>query len=80
MGLPNFYRKFVKDFSNITVPLTNIMGKKSKFYWGNDQEIAFKQIKEDLSSQPVMELTITYYFYFVLFLFCFYFYLSLFLI
>ena len=56
MGLANFYRKFVKDFSNITVPLTNIMGKKSKFYWGNDQEIAFKQIKEALSSQPVLKL------------------------
>ena len=42
MGLANFYRKFVKDFSKITVPLTNVMGKKAKFCWDKDQAVAFE--------------------------------------
>ena len=56
IGIANFYRKFVKDFSKRTIPLTNIMGPKSKFKWTEEQENAFNDIKNVLTNYPVLKL------------------------
>lgn len=56
MGLANFYRKFVKDFSKISIPLTSIMGKNTTFKWGSEQEQSFNDIKQALITQPVLKL------------------------
>jgi len=45
-GLASFYRRFVKDFSTIAVPLTEIIKKTVGFHWGSDQANAFATIKE----------------------------------
>ena len=55
-GLTSFYRWFVKDFSTIAAPLTEIVKKNVGFHWGNDQENAFVVIKEMLCSSPVLAL------------------------
>ena len=40
-GLASFYKCFVKDFSTIAAPLTEIVKKNIGFHWGSDQENAF---------------------------------------
>ena len=55
-GLASFYRRFVKDFSKLTAPLTKIVKKNVGFTWGKDQESAFNEIMERLSYAPLLAL------------------------
>jgi hypothetical protein len=55
-GLASFYRHFVKDFSNIAAPLTEIIKKNVGFHWGSDQANAFATLKERLCFTPVFAL------------------------
>ncbi|XP_016191799.1 uncharacterized protein LOC107632644 [Arachis ipaensis] len=55
-GLAGFYRRFVKDFSTIAAPLTEIIKKHVNFKWDHEQEIAFNTLKELLCSAPILIL------------------------
>ena len=54
--LASFYQRFVKDFSTLAAPLTKVIKKNVRFYWGADQENTFATIKEKLCSAPVLTL------------------------
>ncbi|XP_075473412.1 uncharacterized protein LOC142504429 [Primulina tabacum] len=56
LGLAGYYRKFVKGFSLIAVPLTKLTQKNSKFIWNEDCEKSFQTLKEKLASTPVLIL------------------------
>ena len=56
LGLANFYRKFIDNFSKRSLPLTKLIGKNSKFSWGVEQESAFNDIKDALIKAPVLKL------------------------
>ncbi|EFP07148.1 hypothetical protein CRE_30552 [Caenorhabditis remanei] len=54
LGLASFYRRFIKNFSKITTPLTELTKKDSEFHWEEEQEKAFEQLKFALVSSPVL--------------------------
>ena len=51
-----FTERFVKDFSNIAVPLTEVIKKNVGFKWGEEQEKAFQLIKQKLTNTPLLAL------------------------
>ena len=57
-GLASFYRQFVKDFSTIAKPLTQIVKKDVGFVQREAQDLAFQKLKEKLSTTPLLILPI----------------------
>ena len=55
-GLASFYRRFVKDFSTIVAPLTDVIKKNVNFHWGEEQKNAFQMLKDRLCSTSVLAL------------------------
>ncbi|XP_024965829.1 uncharacterized protein LOC112506032 [Cynara cardunculus var. scolymus] len=56
LGLAGYYRRFIRDFSKITMPLISLTRKDVKFEWGEAQENAFQVLKLCLSDAPVLAL------------------------
>ncbi|XP_019058301.1 PREDICTED: uncharacterized protein LOC109116762 [Tarenaya hassleriana] len=51
-----FIWRFVKDFSTIAAPLTEVIKKNVGFKWGDAQEAAFQLLKEKLTNSPLLSL------------------------
>ena len=56
LGLVGYYRRFVKDFSEIFSPLTKLTCKGVKFLWNDDYEVCFQKLKECLTSALMLTL------------------------
>ena len=54
VGFCNFYRRFVKDFSQIVRPLTRLTQKDTPFQWGNACQEAFDCMRQRITSAPVL--------------------------
>ena len=54
LGLCNYYRKFVKDYSKIASPLNALLSKDDKFSWTMECQRAFDKLKSALTSPPVL--------------------------
>ena len=55
IGFCNFYRRYIKNFSNIARPITKLTGN-IQFNWTKDEEDAFIKLKEAILSDNVMSL------------------------
>lgn len=54
IGLTSYYRRFVKGFSNIAGPITDLTKKNIPFIWGEAQDKAFEELKRCLCTAPVI--------------------------
>ena len=54
IGLCSFYRKFLKGFSIIARPLTQLTRKNHPFVWDIDQQVSFQALKDQLTSPPLL--------------------------
>ncbi|KAL4574559.1 hypothetical protein LXL04_021392 [Taraxacum kok-saghyz] len=55
LGLAGYYRKFIKGYGIIAVPLTSML-RRNNFEWNGESELAFVNLKEALSCSPVLAL------------------------
>ncbi|KAI5011863.1 hypothetical protein ZWY2020_023997 [Hordeum vulgare] len=55
LGHAGFYRRFIKEFSKISRPLTNLLQKDVPFVFDEDCEEAFEILKKALITAPIVE-------------------------
>ena len=54
LGHAGFYRRFIKDFSKIAKPLSNLLEKEAKFIFDDACLLAFNTLKERLIAAPII--------------------------
>lgn len=55
LGMCNYYRRFLAEYSAVTQPLTNLLRNKPKnIQWNDKAESAFTEIKERLITAPIL--------------------------
>jgi hypothetical protein len=50
LGLPGYYRWFIKDFSKIAKPMTRLHEKNKDFDWTEECQDSFEELKKRLTS------------------------------
>ena len=56
LGLAGYYRRFVKDFSMVAKPLTNLLKKNVLFVWSPQCQQSFEELKRRLTTAPILAL------------------------
>ena len=54
LGLATYYRRFIRNFARIAVPLFQLLQKKEPFQWLERHADAFATLKSKLTSAPVL--------------------------
>nr|GEX75970.1 hypothetical protein [Tanacetum cinerariifolium] len=54
LGHAGFYRRFIKDFSKISRPMTHLLEKNAPFVFSDDCVQAFRTLKEKLTQAPIL--------------------------
>lgn len=55
LGMVNYYRRFISEFSEVTAPMTNLLkGKPKIVQWNDEAERAFVILKEKLITAPIL--------------------------
>nr|GEW72539.1 hypothetical protein [Tanacetum cinerariifolium] len=54
LGHAGFYRRFIKDFSKISRPMTHLLEKNAPFVFFDDCVQAFRTLKEKLTEAPIL--------------------------
>nr|GFB47308.1 reverse transcriptase domain-containing protein [Tanacetum cinerariifolium] len=54
LGHAGFYRRFIKDFSKISRPMTHFLEKNSPFIFSNKCILAFRTLKDKLTEAPIL--------------------------
>ncbi|MEI6371517.1 MAG: reverse transcriptase domain-containing protein [Nostocales cyanobacterium ELA608] len=60
LGLAGYYRRFVKGYSDIALPLSDLirtsLGSRFSDHWSTAQDQAFSKLKQALAHTPVLDL------------------------
>ena len=56
LGLASYYRRFVEGFASISSPLTKLTQKMAKYQWSEACEKSFQELKDCLTSAPILTL------------------------
>ncbi|GBG63083.1 hypothetical protein CBR_g36568 [Chara braunii] len=56
VGLTNYYRKFVRNFSTFVAPLRRLLKKEAIWQWDKDCTSALKKLKRALIEYPVLKV------------------------
>ena len=55
LGLCNYYRRFVENFSKLATPLNQLLQKDVKFNWTKECEESFQALKNALVTAPMLK-------------------------
>uniref|UniRef100_A0A8C1QTJ1 Gypsy retrotransposon integrase-like protein 1 n=1 Tax=Cyprinus carpio TaxID=7962 RepID=A0A8C1QTJ1_CYPCA len=54
LGFANFYRRFIRNFSQLAAPLTALTSTKTTFRWSDTAEAVFAKMKSCFVSAPIL--------------------------
>ena len=54
LGFTNHHRDFIQGYAQLAAPLYQLTGSKSEFVWCHEQQEAFDNLKQALTSTPVL--------------------------
>jgi len=54
LGLANYYRRFIKDFTQVARPMNVLTRKDEKWRWEGPQQEAFDELKRVFTTKPVL--------------------------
>jgi hypothetical protein len=56
LGLVNYYRRFIKGYSSVATPLTDLLKKNRTWSWDDRCQRAFEVLKQAIVDEPVLAL------------------------
>eukprot|EP00882_Tetradesmus_deserticola_P000856 GHRQ01000930.1.p1 GENE.GHRQ01000930.1~~GHRQ01000930.1.p1 ORF type:complete len:1344 (+),score=98.92 GHRQ01000930.1:408-4034(+) len=56
LGTTNFFRKFIRHYAEVLLPMTHLLRKDAPFEWSVDCQTSFEWIKHLLTTAPVLAL------------------------
>jgi len=56
LGLAGYYWRFIDGLSTIASPLTKLTRKEVRFVWSEECDVRFRELKERLTSAPLLAL------------------------
>ena len=57
LAMAGYYSRFIKNFSDITYPLTELTkARGGKLHWGEREELSFQAVKRQLSQEPILQI------------------------
>ncbi|GJP79946.1 hypothetical protein CLOP_g10160, partial [Closterium sp. NIES-67] len=56
LGFANYYNRFVPQYAKLAAPLTNLLKKNTSYKWETKHQEAVEQLKQALTSAPVLIL------------------------
>jgi hypothetical protein len=57
LGLAGYYQRFIKGFSKISKPMTELLEKDRKFEWTLVCEASFQELKKQLTTAPILVMS-----------------------
>ena len=59
LGLANYYRRFIENFSKEAVPLHKLTRKDQPWKWGDEEIAAFNALKNKFIAKPILAMVDT---------------------
>jgi len=54
LGFGNFYRRFIRNYSNVARPMNELLQKNRQFEWTPEVQKAFDELKKIFTEEPIL--------------------------